>query len=141
MFSKSQISLVTAFLLAGLVAPASASDKTLAGAAVWGSLYSIEKRAMKDYEFRVTTPNVQRRGKRLFALSRSPEFQRFGGNCAVAAQTLSFMVAGYYEESRRLEVPRSWFHFAKRYIKRRHACMAELSIDNSEYPLPRWFGR
>ncbi len=140
MLFKSKISVAASFLLACWVGPVLASDN-LAGAAVWGSLYELEKRAMKDYEFRVTTAHVQRRGKRLFAMSRSPEFQRLGGNCAVAAQTLSFMVVGYYEESRRLEVPRTWLHFAKRYIERRHACMAELSIEKSKYPLPYWFAR
>jgi hypothetical protein len=119
----------------------SASDDVLDDAAVWESLYKIERRAMKDYEFRVTTPHVQRRGKRLFAMSRSPEFQRSGINCSLAARTLSFMVVSFYEESRRLEVPRTWFHFAQLYTKRRHACLADLSIEESKYPLPGWFGR
>lgn len=142
MHFRAQVFLAATLLLTSTLAvSASASNNTPPEAAVvWRSLHELEQRALKDYEFRVRTLAVRRRGDRLFDMSRSPEFRRLGGNCADAAQTLSFMIAGYYEASRRFEVPRSWHHFENRYIERRRSCLAELNIDESEYPLPYWFG-
>lgn len=136
--------LIAAPLLLGAFAlPGSSTESSLQAdaALIWTSLHKIEERALKDYEFRVASPAVQLRSERLFDMSLSPAIKRFGQNCALAAETLSYMVAGYYQERRRLEVPHSWFHFEKRYLKHRHACLTDLKIEEGKYPLPHWFAR
>lgn len=111
-------------------------------AQVWQTLRSFETQALRNYEFHlVVTGGASELGDQLWMLARSPEFQARRDSCGTAAETLSYMADGYYRSGLLREVPESWHFFAKRYLDRRRACLAELQLKEDDYPLPRWFAR
>lgn len=126
-----------------LAGPARAAEtEDAAAAALWTTLHHFEERAIHTYEFHlVATGGVRDLGDEIWLAARTPPFQMKRESCGSAAETLSYMVTGYYQSGLRREVPRDWHFFAKRYMDRRSACLAELKLDERSYPLPRWFGR
>jgi hypothetical protein len=49
------------------------------------------------------------------------------------------MVSGYYFSAQRLEVAFDWHHYRGHYLERRSACLRDLGLDATTYPLPYWF--
>ncbi|MGD9785676.1 MAG: hypothetical protein AB7E80_05480 [Hyphomicrobiaceae bacterium] len=124
---------------AGLARAAGADD---ASASVWTTLLRYETQAIRSYEFHLlATGGVRDLGDEIWLAARTPPFQQKRDTCGSAAETLSYMVTGYYLAGLRREISRDWHFFAKRYMDRRSACLAELNLDEGAYPLPRWFGR
>jgi len=119
---------------------AAATEISDPAAHVWTVLHRFEVAALRDYEHHASNSDVRQRGELLWVLSRSPDFQSLRDTCGAAAQHLSFMVTGYYESRQRHEIALDWHHYAKRYIERRGACIANLRLDPTRFPLPRWFG-
>lgn len=107
---------------------------------VWDALHGYEKRAIRDYDQHRFGKDVRERGEQLWELSRTREFQDVGANCTKAAETLSYMVIGYYDAARRLSIALDWHYYAKPYRQHRAACLSDLGIDAKRYSLPRWFG-
>lgn len=128
-------------LATGTFRTAAASDEQPEPPAVWKVLRQFEEEALRDYAHHVVSSDVQQRGQLLWTLSRSPDFLRQRNSCGAAARTLSYMITAFYDSAQRLEVALDWYEYAPVYISRRAACLAELSIDPQQYPLPRWFGR
>jgi len=141
----------SAFLAVGVVlatfcqtsGPAAAAETAdVREPAEWVTLHQFESQAIRNYEFHnVAVGGVRELGDTLWLAARSPEFQQNRESCGSAAETLSYMVTGYYLAGLRREVPADWHFFAKRYMQLRSACLAALNLDESSYPLPRWFGR
>ena len=107
---------------------------------LWSVLRQFEIRALRHYEHNHRNSDVKQLGHLIWNVSRWPEFLSKRESCGSAAELLSFMVTGYYYSNRRLEIAHDWLRYAKPYIRRRNACLAELRLDHSRYPLPWWFG-
>lgn len=121
---------------------ASASESDDVEAHLWDTLYRYESRALHNYRFHLFVgEDVAALGEALWLLSRTPEFQKRRETCAAAAETLSYMAEGYYRSALRLQVSGDWHYYSGRYTKHRNACLAELKLDASAYPLPSWFDR
>lgn len=126
--------------LALLLAPA-ASQANQSGLDDWRVLHSFERQALDDYVNHRSTSDVVQRGQLLMTIARSPSFSGLGANCRRAAETLSYMVSGYYWSAQRLEVAADWHHYRRPYMAQRAACLQDLGIDAQAFPLPFWFTR
>lgn len=150
-FSKLAVILAFGLLgqwIAGVGAISRAHSDPLGGLHVWKQLYAIEGQAFRDYQRHVTTGPVLRHASALFSLSQSSRSdekvqasQVDAQECRQAARTLGYMVQGYVESSRRLEVATDWSHFADRYWDARAQCLSRLDLDAADYPAPSGLGR
>lgn len=107
----------------------------------WRMYARYEEKALTDYWWRNTTPDVIDNGRQLREIARSPAFGEAHPSCGEAALTLSHMVTGQYYSSRRLAVSGDWFKLAEVYLGQRRECLDRINVDVREYPLPGWFGR
>jgi hypothetical protein len=94
---------VAAVVMILLVFPASARAAQ-GGLDDWRVLHKFERHALDDYIRHKSTSDVAQRGQLLMTMARSPAFSALGANCRRAAETLSYMVSGYYWSAQRLEV-------------------------------------
>ena len=108
---------------------------------VWNILHNYETQAIHDYEHHLFSNEIRQRGEELWQVARSKDFLRRRNSCGAAAETLSYMVTGYYDSRVRREIALDWLHYAKNYLEYRSACLNDLKLDESRYPLPFWFGR
>jgi len=105
----------------------------------WAMLEPLESAALRAYRQHV--PNeAQEIGQKLWEVAHSHDVDAVP-SCGRAFETLSYMLQGFYRSARRLEIPIDWHHFAPQYAERRAACLSQLKVDASAYPLPPWFGR
>lgn len=107
---------------------------------VWATLHRYERAAIRNYDNHRLNAEIRQHGEQLWDLSREPTYRTDNPNCGKAAEALSYMVIGYHDARRRLEVPSDWHHYAKPYMTHREACLSELKLDPKDYRLPRWFG-
>jgi hypothetical protein len=107
----------------------------------WVVYAQHEEKALTDYWWRMTGPDVIDNGRQLRELARSPTFGQAHPSCGEAALTLSHMVTGQYMSARRLAVSGDWFAMTASYLEQRRACIGALNVDIANYPLPGWFGR
>ena len=107
----------------------------------WREYSKHEEKALSDYWWRLSGPDVIDNGRKLRDISRSPAFGQAHPSCGEAALTLSHMVTGQYFSSRRHSISSDWFSMAESYVSRRKDCIAALRVDLRDYPLPGWFGR
>ena len=137
--------LPTAVLLAAFAAvvilaamhPARANQS--GGIGTWRILHQLEREALRDYELHISNSDVLQRGQILMNLARSDSFAPTGQSCRRAAEALSYRVSGYYFSAQRLEVAFDWHHYRGHYLERRSACLRDLGLDATTYPLPYWF--
>lgn len=111
------------------------------GLRFWHALRGHEVAALEDVEQHRLSARVLDRADALYRLSSEIESVGSGAACGQAARTLAFMVRGFVETSRRLEISREWSHFAPRYVDAREACLAALHVEPAHYPLPSGFAR
>ncbi|MEO1693612.1 MAG: hypothetical protein AAFR55_00045 [Pseudomonadota bacterium] len=105
----------------------------------WTVLRQLELEAIRDYEYHNVSPDVAQRAALLLKLSTQTGFRIGTGACGSAARTLSYMITGYVETTRRQDVSRDWHHFKRRYLLARAACAKDLDVDADQYRLPYWF--
>ncbi|MEO1280522.1 MAG: hypothetical protein AAFV69_02180 [Pseudomonadota bacterium] len=131
--------LIVCFCLVG--AFASQARQPLGGLTLkaWHKLHTHELQALRAYDLHVTTEAIGKRANDLFELSFVFDDRALGTSCGAAARTLSFMIRGFYESSRRLETSQDWDHFSDQYAVQRRACLLQLQLDERSYPLPSWF--
>ncbi len=128
-------------LLASPAHIARAGPEIPGGSATWHTLKFYEAIALRDYFDHRLNDAIKERGNALWDLSQSGAFSRYPKSCGAAAQTLSYMVNGYYQSRKRLEIPIDWHYYAKQYIRLRYRCIDDTGLERANYPLPRWFGR
>ncbi|MEO1205546.1 MAG: hypothetical protein AAFV45_04375 [Pseudomonadota bacterium] len=87
-------------------------------APVWEPLHRHEVAALRAYNIHITTDDVGQRAKTVFELAEAIERRAPGHACGDAARTLSIMIRGYVESSRRLETSRDWAFFQPRYAEK-----------------------
>lgn len=133
--------LLGCILVCGLIAGPAIASSGSKPSATWDVLHSFEQDALRDYEFHVISDDVLQRGQILLKLSQSELFDGPRRDCGRAAQTLSFMLVGYYQSSKKRQVAADWHYFSSDYLSHRKACLAALKLQPQAYPLPRWFGR
>lgn len=132
----------TALLVSGAEMRAYAEpDHASDGDRFWQALRSHEVSALEDVEQHRLGAHVLDRADALYRLSTEIEGRGRDEACGRAARTLSFMVRGFVETSRRLEISQEWTHFAPRYIDEREACLAALHVEAARFPLPTGFER
>ena len=131
---------IAAVVMILLVVPASARAAQ-GGLDDWRVLHKFERHALNDYIRHKSTSDVAQRGQLLMTMARSPAFSALGANCRRAAETLSYMVSGYYWSAQRLEVALDWHHYEEPYLEQRAACLKDLGVDERAFPLPYWFTR
>ncbi|MEL7047373.1 MAG: hypothetical protein AAFO75_00170 [Pseudomonadota bacterium] len=137
------------------VSGTSGHARAMTSLSVWTTLYQHEASVLRDFDLHVTTPAVRKRADDLLNLALSDDVRpddtgddgmgsdKMGskertGRCQNAARTLSYMVLGYFESSRRLDVSRDWSFYFPTYVEERSACLASLKLEERDYPLPAW---
>ncbi len=105
----------------------------------WTMLQPLESAALRAYRHHVPV-EAQELGQKLWEAAHSHDVDVVP-SCGRAFETLSYMLLGFYSSARRLEIAIDWHHFAPQYAERRAACLSQLKVDATAYPLPPWFGR
>ncbi|MEM1306362.1 MAG: hypothetical protein AAGG99_02460 [Pseudomonadota bacterium] len=105
----------------------------------WTVLRQLELEAIRDYEYHNVSQDVAQRAALLLKISKQIDFRTGTGACSSAARTLSYMITGYVETTRRQDVARDWHYFKRRYLIARAECAKDLDVDVNRYRLPRWF--